>query len=409
MMKQVVIYSVAVMTALLAVVILWQFRIAVVYLLISVTLAATLRPLATRLVGQKLLLRAAWILIYVISLASIGFFFYLIGKVGMAEIQRLSEAISAQNSWKLPAWLQGSLFQQMLVTRLLTPSALIKVAISSQAQSVLPAILGITQSIASIVSGIIIIILLSLYWMINKSHFERLWLSLLPSGMRKNARDVWEIIEPDLGAYIRSQLIHSLLVFILLGLGYWVIGSPYPMLMSLVGGVACLIPFIGGVIAVILPLAVGLLAGTQLTLLMGFYTFAVLIALGVWVKPRLYHHRWDNPILTLVILIALASAFSLLGIIIAPPISAICQILWSRLVNQRIASGAVAENSDFKQRQESVWVAIRALDEPPPLLLISTMERLTQLIEKAEPILHPDQTDNSAELVPSGSHQPDQE
>jgi len=34
-----------------------------------------------------------------------------------------------------------------------------------------------------------------------------------------------------------------------------------------------------------------------------------------------------------------------------------------------------------------VWAAIKAMDEPPLPLVISSMERLSHLIEKAEPIL----------------------
>jgi hypothetical protein len=117
------------------------------------------------------------------------------------------------------------------------------------------------------------------------------------------------------------------------------------------------------------------------------YTLVVLAALKLWVKPRLFNRRWDNPILTLIILIALANAFGLLGIVIAPPISAVCQILWSLLVSHRLASGAAAQVSDLKERQERVLANIRVMDEPPPPLVTSSMERLARLIEKAEPIL----------------------
>ncbi len=52
----------AVMTTLLALVVLWQFRIVVVYVLISLALAAALRPLVSRLVGRGVVVRVAWIL-----------------------------------------------------------------------------------------------------------------------------------------------------------------------------------------------------------------------------------------------------------------------------------------------------------------------------------------------------------
>jgi hypothetical protein len=126
-----------------------------------------------------------------------------------------------------------------------------------------------------------------------------------------------------------------------------------------------------------------------------------MIALGVWVKPRLFNRRWDNPILTVVLLIALADAFGLVGIIVAPPLSVVCQILWNRLVSRRAVSGAAAQLSDLKERQALVWAAIKAMDEPPLPLVTSSMERLTLLIEKAEPILQSGLPADPSEPIPS--------
>ena len=399
MTKQVILAVTAVMTTLLALWVVWQFHIVVVYVLISLTLAAVLRPLVQRLVGRVFVVRGAWILLYGVVLAILGFGLFLVGLSVTNEIQQLARTVSAQDAWNLPAWLQGSFVQQLLVGRLPPPSKLFEAVTGSQGQFVLPALFGLTQGMAGFGSGALVILLLSLYWIINQIHFERLWLSLLPSGQRKQARDIWRTIEPDLGAYIRSQLVHSLLAGLLLGVGYWVLGSPYPVLLALIGALACLIPVVGATLAVISPLLMGLLTGVQLSLFTVLYTLVVLIALGIWVKPRLFNRKWDNPILTLVIVIAMANAFGLLGIVLAPPLSAVCQILWSLLVSHRLASGAAAQISDLKERQERVWATIQAMDEPPLPLVTSSMERLTSLMEKAEPILQAAPTIEPSELL----------
>jgi predicted PurR-regulated permease PerM len=237
------------------------------------------------------------------------------------------------------------------------------------------------------VSGVFVVLFLSLYWSINQIHFERLWLSLLPAEQRKHARDIWRTIEHDLGAYIRSEVVQSLLAALLLGLGYWLLGSPYPTVLALIGALAWLIPIVGAALAVILPLVMGLLTSVQLSLFTAIFTLVVLIALQVWVEPRLFTRKWDNPILTLVILLAMADAFGLLGILVAPPLSAVCQILWNLLVTNRLASGEAAQVSDLKERQSHLRAVIKEMDELPPPLVISSMERLTDLLEKAEPIL----------------------
>jgi putative permease len=387
MTKRLVLYALAVMTTLTALVVLWQLRTAVVYVLISLTLAATIRPLFNRLLGQSLAVRVAWILLYLVVVGSFVFFLIVIGNTVIHEIQQLAHSVAVQDKWVLPLWLQGSSFQQVLLSRLPPPSRLFEAITGSQGQLVLPAILGFTQGIGSIVSATIVILFLSLYWSINQIHFERLWLSLLPSGQRKQARGIWRTVEPEIGSYTRGQLLQSLLAGLLLGLGYWILGSPYPVLLGLAGALASLIPVVGAVLVIIPVFLVGLLTSVQLSLFTTLYAIVILTVLGIWVKPRLFNRRWDNPILTVVLLIFLATAFGLIGIILAPLLSVVCQILWSRLVSRRAVSGAAAQISDLKERQALVWAAIQEMDEPPLPLVTSSMERLTNLIEKAEPIL----------------------
>jgi predicted PurR-regulated permease PerM len=368
-------------------VVLWQFRIVVIYVLISLTLAAALRPLVKRLVGKRFVVRVAWILIYLMALVSFVFLLYQTGETAINEIQQLGQTVSVQDGWRLPLWLEGSSFQQALVERLPPPSMLFEALTGDQGQLVLPAIIGFTQGIGGVVSGVFIILFLSIYWSTNQTHFERLWLSLLPSSQRKQARDIWQTVEPEIGAYIRGEVIQSLLGGLLLGFGFFLLGSPYSALLALAGALACLIPVIGAPLAVISVFIVGLLTSWQLSLFTAIYAIVVMIALGAWVKPRLIDRRWENPILTVVLLMALADAFGLVGIIVAPPLSVVCQILWNYLVSRRAVLGPAAQISDLKERQASVWDTIKAMDEPPPALVTSSMDRLTHLIEKAEPIL----------------------
>lgn len=393
MTKQLVGYFTAVMITLLALMILWQFHIVLVYVLISLALAAALRPLARRLVGSSLVLRIAWIFLYLVVLGSFGFLLFLVGETAITEIELLARGVSVQDAWSLPIWLQGSTFQQVVVTQLPPPGKLFEAITGDKGQLVLPALLGFTQGIGGVTSDILVILFLSLYWSINQIHFERLWLSLLPSDQRKQARDIWRTIELDLGAYIRSEFIQSILAMLFLGLGYWLLGSPYPALLALIGALAWLIPVVGAPLAVILPLVIGLMTGLQLSIITAVYTLIVLIALQVWVEPHLFKRKWDNPILTLIILLAMADAFGLPGILVAPPISAVCQILWYLLVSNRAVSGASAQISDLKNRQARAWDTAKTMDELPKALVTSSMERLSNLIEQAELIL---QTDPSA-------------
>jgi predicted PurR-regulated permease PerM len=387
MTKQLVIIGTAVMTTLLALVVVWQFRIVLVYVLISLALAATMRPLVNRLVSRGFMRRVFWIFLYIVVLSSFGFLILLTGQAVISEIQQVFHTVSIHGEWRLPIWLQDSWFQRVLVTTLPPMSKLFEAVTGDKGQLVLPALLGFTRNIGSIVSGVLVVLFLSIYWSMSQSHFERLWLSLLPSEQRKHARNIWRTIEPDLGAYIRSEVVQSILAAMLLGVGYWLLGSPYPALLALVGALAWLIPVVGVALAIILPLLMGLLSSIQISLFTVLYTLIVLFALQVWVEPRLFKRTWDNPILTLVILLAMADAFGLVGILIAPPLSAVCQILLNLLISSRSNAEVVIQVSDLKDRQANLFALIEEMDSLPPPLVASSMERLTDLLSKAEPIL----------------------
>jgi putative permease len=386
MTRQLVVIGTAVMTTLLALVLLWQFRIVVIYVLISLALAATVRPISRNESRHNFATRMLLILLYAVSISLFGLLIFMVGRLLIGDLQQLAQSIDEQRNWVLPASLQGGFIQQALDRWLPTPDKLF-VAITSQRQLMLSAILGFTQGIGGIASGFFVILFLSIYWSINQNHFERLWLSLLPSQQRTHARDIWRTLERDLGAYIRSEIIQSLLAVLLLGIGYWMLGSPYPALLAVVGAVAWLVPVVGAVLAVILPLILGLLTGGQLSLFTVLYTLIVLIALQVWVEPRLFRRNWNNPILTLVILLAMADAFGLLGIILAPPLSVVCQILWNLLVSDRLAPETAVQVSDLKERHARLRLVIEEMEGPPPPLVVSSMARLAGLLEKAEPVL----------------------
>lgn len=386
MHKSVARIGLAVLTTLLVLLVIWQFRIVIGYVFISLMLAATIRPLFGHLAGRKVMARILWILAYIAVGAGLGFLLFLVVRTSGSELQRLAESLSEKDQWTLPAWL-GNSAEQFISTRLPSPSVLIQAIIGKEGELLLPALLGIAQGIGGVVAAIAIILILSVYWGINQVHFERLWLSLLPSDQRKRARSIWRAIEPDTGSYIRGQLFHSIVTGVILGVGYWLMGSPYPVLLALVSALVCMIPVVGSALALLSPILIGLITSFQLSLLTGIYTLIVLLAILIWVKPRFVNKRWDHPILTVVLIIALADAFGIFGIIVAPPLSVILQIIWQRLISHRVAAGAATNINDLQTRLEQLKEAVSVMEDQNVQLVRSSMSRITNLISEAEPVL----------------------
>jgi predicted PurR-regulated permease PerM len=330
----------------------------------------------------------------------LGYLLFLVIRTSGAELQGLAESVSEKDQWIFPVWL-GNSVNQFLSTRLPAPSVLLQAVIGNEGELLLPALLGIAQGVGGLVSAIAIILILSIYWGINQEHFERLWLSLLPSDQRKRARSIWRAIEPDTGSYIRGQFFHSILTGLILGIGFWLIGSPYPVLIALLSALACMIPVVGSVLALLPPLLIGLFTSFQITLFTGIYTLIVLIAILIWVKPRFVNKRWDHPILTVVLIVALADAFGIFGIIVAPPLSVILQILWSRLITHRVAAGAATNITDLQTRLNQLRETVSEMEDLNVPLVTSSMSRITNLMAEAEPVLvAASRVDPSSQLTP---------
>jgi predicted PurR-regulated permease PerM len=400
MNKSVTRIGLAVLTTLLVLLVLWQFRIVIGYVFISLMLAATIRPLFRHLAGRKVIARILWSLAYIAVGVGLGYLLFLVIRTSGAELQGLAESVSEKDQWIFPVWL-GNSVNQFLSTRLPAPSVLLQAVIGNEGELLLPALLGIAQGVGGLVSAIAIILILSIYWGINQEHFERLWLSLLPSDQRKRARSIWRAIEPDTGSYIRGQFFHSILTGLILGIGFWLIGSPYPVLIALLSALACMIPVVGSVLALFPPLLIGLFTSFQITLFTGIYTLIVLIAILIWVKPRFVNKRWDHPILTVVLIVALADAFGIFGIIVAPPLSVILQILWSRLITHRVAAGAATNITDLQTRLNQLRETVSEMEDLNVPLVTSSMSRITNLMAEAEPVLvAASRVDPSSQLTP---------
>ena len=401
MTKRLIVIAAAIMTTVLLLVILWQFRVVILFVLISLLLSATFHPIARSESRHDFLTQLLVGLQYVVALVIFGVSIYLVGRIFVNDLRQLTEALSVETTWQLPAWMQEGTIQESLTRWLPTPDALFA-AITSQRQLLLSAVLGITQGLGGLISGLVIVIFLSVYWNINQNHFERLWLSVLPVEQRRRARFIWRTIEHDLGAYARSEIIQSVLAILFLGLGYWLLGSPYPALLAVTGAIAWLVPVLGIVLAVILPIVLGLLTSAQLSLFTVLYTLAVLLALQIWVEPRLFKPRSDNPFLTFIILLIMADAFGLLGIIVTPLLAVIYHILWRMLIRDNLTADMSVRIMDLKNRYKHLQDSVQVMEEPPPPIVASSMERLEELLAKAEPFLEPAQPAEETGPVQSG-------
>lgn len=386
-MRQLAGYAAIVIATLAGLFVLWQFRAVAGVFVLSLVAAATVRPIIARLTARGVPQAAAMLLTYLVGLGLIVSVLFLFGNALMGEVERIANETAVTYESTRLRWMDGSDFEKALYARMPPPEELYSSITGKEGGAVMLGLFGVTRGLLSILGGLLLVLVLSIYWSSDQNHFERLWLSLLPAEQRVRARDIWRAVELGVGAYMRSELIQVSIGILLLGFGYYAIGLRYPILLALIGSLIWLIPIVGVFLALIPVTLVTLSLGLGTALLSAAFTLVVLLLLELAIDRRFFNRRRYSSLLIVLTMLLMADAFGILGLIIAPPIAAAIQIFFTTLYSPRtvqLAAEPMAQLGELEQRLAHLRAIVPPNGEPTSPELESMMERLESLLKKAK-------------------------
>jgi predicted PurR-regulated permease PerM len=389
-------YAFIILATLAGLVVLWQMRIALVLFLLSLALAAAFRP-AIDWWGRRGLSRLpAMVLTYLPVLLGIVTLALLFGGFLLDDIRLAADRFLLGYERLRVEWPQSeSAFRQMIAEQL-PPSDEIYTLFTGDLGGAATMLLSDTAGdVAGLVSNLGIIVILSVYWSLDRVRFERVWLSLLPVDKRARARDMWRDIEQGVGRWIRSQVGRSVGAAFLLGLGYWSMGFTYPVMLAVTGALLRLLPWLGLALALLVPLSTTLQQGLDMGILGSLYTFLVLLLLETVISPSYLAQKRYSSVLMALTGIAMAQAFGLIGLFLAPSLAIALQILLGHLVQPASAMSPARQGAafDIRSLDSKIDTLHEQLEqrEEPPLELQNLVQRIDQLVEQAKRVLVPDE------------------
>jgi predicted PurR-regulated permease PerM len=362
-----------VLATLAGLAVLWELRGAVLIFFLSLGTSAALRPAIERLHAWGLPKSLALALTYLgCIVAFAGLALALVFPLA-ADVQKLGHDFKDAYQRVSDTWAAGNPVQRAIAARLpswddlehiswgVNSAGLIETDSAAEKETAalgptgwwtpnaVQTVLGATWGFFGTLLNVLIIVVLSLYWSIDRVHFERLWLSLLDVQKRQRARDTWRAVEQATGAYLQREAVQSLAAGLMLGAGFWLFGQPYPVLSAAIGALAWLIPWVGAPVAMVCVTAIWLptffLAGGALPISLlaaGLYTLLVLLLLEWLVEPRLFQRRRYDPILLVVVAVGMVDWLGLLGLLLAPPVAATIQIVGGQYLARRTTPAADA-------------------------------------------------------------------
>lgn len=185
---------------------------------------------------------------------------------------------------------------------------------------------GVLQAGAQIISGffgVLIVLILTLYFVASMNSMKRATYQLVPASKRARFADLSEQITEAVGKYVMGQVALALVNGILSSIFLSIIGAPSPILLALIAFLFSLIPLVGTVSGSVIIVAVCLFAGPATAITAAIYYLIYMQVEAYLLSPRIMNRAVSVPGAVVVIAaIAGGSLLGVLGALVAIPVAA---------------------------------------------------------------------------------------
>ena len=305
---------------------------ALLLFVLAAILAAALTPVVAFL--HRWLPRwLAVLIVYLLVLAVVGGVGYLVVSATIAQVTALAK--------ELPTLLQpGTPGHPSPIERLLRPFGISDAQISQARQQVLSwaessagslanSILPIITSIANGLVDTILVVILSVYLVLDGPRTLRWLRTATPLRHRGRVVFLLDTLRRTVGGYIRGQLFMSTFIGVLVGAGMFFFGLPYALLLGVLAFFCEFIPILGVIISGAACVLIALpTRGWVIALLVLGYFVVVHVLEGDIVGPRVVGHVLGlHPIIAILALIAGLEVFGIWGALFAAPVAGVIQTM----------------------------------------------------------------------------------
>jgi predicted PurR-regulated permease PerM len=157
---------------------------------------------------------------------------------------------------------------------------------------------------------------------------------LVPPQRRPRTFAFFREFDVLLGRFLRSQLLVSVLVGIVIGVGFWIAGFPYALLLGVIAGVFNIIPYLGLVLSLVPAVLIALVSGdVGGDLLKVAAVFGVEQVLENFFSPRIVGQSVGlHPVWVLLAIVLFSFFFGFIGLLIAVPAAVAIKLMLSNLM-----------------------------------------------------------------------------
>jgi predicted PurR-regulated permease PerM len=153
------------------------------------------------------------------------------------------------------------------------------------------------------------------------------FVGLFPAGVRPDVRLLLAGADRVLGSFIRAQLLNAIIAGVSTGVGLWLLGVPFSLVLGVLAGFANLIPVLGAMIAGAPALVVAAATTDPLTVLWTFlFLFVAQNVRAYAIVPRIQGQAVNiHPAIILVLLVIAGKLAGFWGLLLIVPLAAVAR------------------------------------------------------------------------------------
>jgi predicted PurR-regulated permease PerM len=324
----------------LAVVIFWcayLVRSVLLLLYCSILLAIGFSPIV-RLIERQTLLPIGsarfprWLAILLLYVATLG----TLTLIGFLVIPPLVH--QAQSLWvALPGMFERA--QQFLISKgIIAEHLTFREAVAKTPGSggdAAGAIAGAVINVVGGIFGVITILILTFYLLVESAGLRDTFLRLFPKGQRLRVHQAGHEVTLKVSAWLGGQLLLGTIIGGSSAIGLWALGIPFFYVLALLSGIGELIPVIGPVLSAIPALAVASTVSLNKVLFVAIF-FAVQQQLENHVLvPRIMSKQVGVSAVTVIASLLIGgSLLGIVGALLAVPTAAILQVVATEVLKE---------------------------------------------------------------------------
>jgi predicted PurR-regulated permease PerM len=223
---------------------------------------------------------------------------------------------------------QSFLIQHKLMVHRVTLEEAVQNAPSGTGGNAVGTVLVAISSVIGGMFGLITILILSFYFLIEAQTMFEYVIRFVPAGRRADVSTVARQAVEKVSAWLRAQFLLAGVMGLSAAIGLWLMGVPYVYVIALIAAVGETIPIIGPVIGGITAVAVALSVSTRLALMVGAYFFVLHQLEANVLVPKIMERRVGvSPVVVIVALLIGGELWGLIGAILAIPTAAILSVI----------------------------------------------------------------------------------